>query len=59
MTEVVQAYKFALDPSPSQENELRSHCGAQRFAYNWGLHRVKAVMDQPKPKRPTTSPTTN
>ncbi|MGI8311943.1 helix-turn-helix domain-containing protein [Saccharopolyspora hattusasensis] len=48
MTEVIQAYKFALDPSPSQENELRSHCGAQRFAYNWGLHRVKAVMDQRK-----------
>jgi putative transposase len=25
---------------------LRSHCGAARVAFNWGLARVKAVMDQ-------------
>ncbi|SDM56247.1 putative transposase [Lentzea albidocapillata subsp. violacea] len=25
---------------------LRSHCGAQRFAFNWGLARVKANLDQ-------------
>ncbi len=43
---VVQAYRFALDPIPAQEAALRSHCGGQRFAYNWGLARVKAVMDQ-------------
>lgn len=48
MSTVIQAYKFALDPTPSQDAELRSHCGAQRFAYNWGLGRVKAVMDQRK-----------
>jgi putative transposase len=27
---------------------LRSHCGAQRYAYNWGLALVRAVMDQRK-----------
>lgn len=48
MTEVIQAYRFALDPDPRQEDQLRSHCGAQRFAYNWGLARVKAVLDQRK-----------
>ncbi|GAB3558925.1 putative transposase [Actinopolyspora lacussalsi] len=48
MTEVIQAYRFALDPDSQQEDQLRSHCGAQRFAYNWGLARVKAVMDQRK-----------
>ncbi|GAA0534026.1 IS607 family element RNA-guided endonuclease TnpB [Saccharopolyspora thermophila] len=46
MSTVIQAYRFALDPTPSQESTLRSHCGAQRFAYNWGLARVKAVMNQ-------------
>lgn len=46
MTGVIQAYRFALDPTPAQEDELRSHCGAQRFVYNWGLGRVKAVIDQ-------------
>src|SRR5881392_1217916 len=34
---VRQAYRFALDPSPAQERALRSHAGAARFAWNWGL----------------------
>ena len=36
---VNQAYKFALDPAPVQERMLRSHAGAARFAWNWGLAR--------------------
>ncbi|AOW95173.1 transposase [Rhodococcus sp. WMMA185] len=43
---VLQAYRFALDPTPTQEEALRSHCGAQRFTYNWGLAVVKANLDQ-------------
>ena len=43
---VIQAYRFALDPSPEQETALRSHCGAQRFAYNWALAQVKANLGQ-------------
>ena len=38
---VVQAYRFALDPSPAQERALRSHAGAARFAWNWGLARCQ------------------
>jgi putative transposase len=38
---VVQAYRFALDPAPSQERMLRSHAGAARFAWNWGLARCQ------------------
>jgi putative transposase len=38
---VIQAYRFALDPSPAQERSLRSHAGASRFAWNWGLARVR------------------
>ena len=34
---VRQAYRFALEPSPAQERALRSHAGAARFAWNWGL----------------------
>jgi putative transposase len=34
---VVQAYRFALDPTPAQERMLRSHAGAARFGWNWGL----------------------
>jgi putative transposase len=36
---VRQAYKFALEPTPAQERILRSHAGAARFAWNWGLAR--------------------
>jgi putative transposase len=38
---VTQAYKFALEPAPAQERALRSHAGAARFAWNWGLARCK------------------
>jgi hypothetical protein len=38
---VIQAYRFALEPSPAQERDLRSHAGASRFAWNWGLARVR------------------
>jgi putative transposase len=31
------AYRFALDPTPAQERALRSHAGAARVAFNWGL----------------------
>lgn len=42
---VLQAYRFALDPTPAQERALASHAGAARFAYNWGLARVRACLD--------------
>ncbi|MGH3860504.1 IS607 family element RNA-guided endonuclease TnpB, partial [Actinokineospora sp.] len=43
---VLQAYRFALDPTAAQGAVLRSHCDAQRYAYNWGLARVKANLAQ-------------
>lgn len=45
MATVTQAYRFALDPTPAQERRLASHAGAARFAYNWGLARVRASLD--------------
>src|SRR5260370_5473088 len=38
---VIQAYRFALDPTPPKERARRSHAGAARFAWNWGLARCK------------------
>jgi putative transposase len=43
---VVQAFKFALDPTPRQARDLWQHAGAARVAYNWGLARVKANLSQ-------------
>ena len=42
---VHQAYRFALDPAPAQEAALRSHAGASRFAWNWGLARCRERYD--------------
>ena len=44
--EVVQAYRFALDPTPAQARALASHCGASRVAFNTMLAAVKANLDQ-------------
>ncbi|TFE24950.1 hypothetical protein E0F15_20815, partial [Frankia sp. B2] len=37
---------FALDPNTVRLAALRRHAGAERFAYNWGLVRVKAAFAQ-------------
>ncbi|MET7395925.1 IS607 family element RNA-guided endonuclease TnpB [Dactylosporangium sp. NPDC005572] len=42
----IQAYRFALDLTPTQERAVLAHAGAARVAHNWALARVKAVMDQ-------------
>lgn len=42
---VHQAFRFALDPTVSQRRALASHCGAARFAFNWGLDLVEARLE--------------
>ena len=42
----MQAYRFALDPTARQVQELLSHAGGARFAYNTMLAAVKANLDQ-------------
>ena len=46
MCGVIRAFLFALDPTETQAEAFRSHCGAQRFAYNWGLALVRANLEQ-------------
>ncbi|HEV8555050.1 MAG TPA: IS607 family element RNA-guided endonuclease TnpB [Actinophytocola sp.] len=43
---VRQAYRFALDPSPTQARALARHAGAARFTVNWALARVRADLAQ-------------
>jgi putative transposase len=43
---VHQAYRFALDPTASQQRRLASAVGGARFAYNWGLELVKRHLDE-------------
>jgi putative transposase len=42
---VLQAFRYAVDPTPAQARACRSHVGARRFAFNWGLGLVKARLD--------------
>jgi putative transposase len=43
---MIRAYLFALDPTEAQAEQFRSHCGAQRVAYNCCLARVRANWAQ-------------
>ena len=43
--QVHQAYRFELDPNDRVRAALASHCGASRFAYNWGLALVKSRLE--------------
>jgi putative transposase len=47
----IQAYRYALDLTPSQDRAVLSHAGAARVAYNWALAQVKAVMGQRSAER--------
>ncbi len=46
MSVIHQAYRFALDPTPTQQRALFSHVGGSRFAYNHMLGLVKATLEQ-------------
>ena len=43
---MIRAFMFALDPTDAQAEAFRSHCGAQRYAYNFGLELIRANLDQ-------------
>jgi len=47
----VQAYRFALDPTPRQSGALHRHAGAARVAFNWGLAQAKANLGQREAER--------
>ena len=46
MATVLQAYQFALDPTPRKQGSLASHTGAALFAYNWGLELVTTRLNR-------------
>src|SRR5262249_48721371 len=48
---VVQAYRFALDPTAVQARDVQRAAGAARFAFNWALAAVKANIDQRQAER--------
>ncbi|MCX5442783.1 IS607 family element RNA-guided endonuclease TnpB [Streptomyces sp. NBC_00063] len=47
----MQAYRFALDPTPRQVGALLRHVGAARVAFSWGQAVVKANLGQREAER--------
>ena len=48
---VHQAYRYAIDPTPEQVAQLRSHVGGARFAYNALLALVQASWDENRARK--------
>ncbi|MBM0206548.1 IS607 family element transposase accessory protein TnpB [Micromonospora sp. STR1s_5] len=42
----IQAYRYALDLTSTQDRDVYAHAGAARVAHNWALAQVIAVMGQ-------------
>src|SRR6266568_6961656 len=42
----LQAFCFALDPSPDQRRSIARHFGARRKAFNWALEVIKDDLDR-------------
>ncbi len=40
---VIKGYKTELDPNNMQRSALIKHCGAARWAFNWGLFRKQQI----------------
>jgi putative transposase len=51
-TTVLRAYRSAVDPTPVQDVVLRSDCGAQRFAFNWGPALIQVRLHQRATRKP-------
>ena len=45
--QIQRAYKTELDPNNVQRTALLKHAGCARFAFNWGLNRVKEEISKP------------
>jgi putative transposase len=41
----LKSFKTELNPNNVQTTALRQHCGAARWAYNWGLERIHAAAE--------------
>jgi putative transposase len=42
---VHQGFRFELDPPNATRSALSSHCGASRYAFNWGLRLVNDQLE--------------
>jgi putative transposase len=44
--QTIQAFNFALDPTPEQAAQIARFFGARRLAFNWTLDQMKVDLDR-------------
>ena len=44
--QIIQAFTFALDPTPNQRAQISRFFGARRKAFNWTLDQIKTDVDR-------------
>ncbi|MHB2028499.1 MAG: IS607 family element RNA-guided endonuclease TnpB [Acidimicrobiales bacterium] len=44
--QIIQAFTFALDPTPEQSAQIARFFGARRKAFNWTLDQIKAELER-------------
>ncbi len=42
---IIQAFTFALDPTPEQAAQIARFFGARRKAFNWTLDQIKTDLE--------------
>ncbi len=43
--QIIQAFTFALDPTPEEAAQIARFFGARRFAFNWALAQLKSDLE--------------
>ena len=55
--QIIQAFNFALDPTPEQSAQIARFFGARRKAFNWALDQIKGDLEHYRETgQPTTQP---
>ena len=44
--QIIQAFTFALDPTPEQSAQIARFFGARRKAFNWTLDQMKSDLER-------------
>jgi putative transposase len=54
--QIIQAFSFALDPTPEQAAQVARFFGARRKAFNWTLDQIKSDLERYHETGESTSP---
>jgi len=56
--QIIQAFAFALEPTPEQANHIARFFGARRKAFNWTLDQIKTDLEHYRESGESSTPPT-